>query len=237
MADTVSDSASDALAFTPPQPPPRAGRGEILSETSTMPGSSFSPPARRTCPGAIFGPNTVCSACYADNRHRYRWRAVQEAQARRLAWTLDSLSSGRFTAVVTDRIASRAEPHFRLHDAGDFFSPPYVEAWREIARTLPAVSFWAPTRSWATGGQCRPYHDPLLISLRHLATLPNVTVRPSALSFDEPPPRISGLASGTTVTMDRTRATCPKTLTIPSACGDCRRCWEEPLVSVTYLRH
>ena len=237
MADADSDSASDSLASTPPQPPLRAGRGEILSETSTMPGSSFSLPARRTCPGALFGPNTVCSACYADGRHRYRWRAVQDAQSRRFAWTLEALAAGRFVAVVADRIASRAEPYFRLHDAGDFFSPPYIEAWRQIARALPDVSFWAPTRSWAVAGQRRPDSDPLLASLRRLAALSNVIVRPSALYIDDPPPTVSGLASGSAVTTDRSQTTCQKTLRVPSACGPCRRCWDEPLVPVTYLRH
>jgi hypothetical protein len=209
----------------------------VLTQTSAMPGSSFSLPARRTCPGAFLEVNSVCSACYADGRRRYRWRAVQQAQDRRLAWTLAALTSGRFVPVVIDRIASRSAHYFRLHDSGDFFLPLYVEAWREIALALPEVSFWAPTRSWAIRGACRPDSDVLLVSLRRFAFLPNVTVRPSALSIDSEPPIVAGLASGSAVTTDRSRATCPKSLRSPPSCGDCRHCWDEPLVPVTYLKH
>jgi len=233
----VADTDSHPPTSRSPSPRRRAGRGEILSETSAMPGSSYSLPARSTCPGAILEPNSVCSTCYADGRKRYRWRAVQEAQARRLAWTLDALASGRFVAVVADRIASRSERHFRLHDAGDFFSPDYVDAWRQIAHALPEVSFWAPTRSWAIHGACRTDDDPLLASLRLFAQLPNVVVRPSALFVGDPPSTVPGLAAGSTVTTDPALATCPKSLVTPAACGTCRLCWEAPLVPVTYLRH
>lgn len=47
----------------------------ILSETSAMPGSSFSLPARKTCPGSLLSPDSVCAACFADGRGRYRWPA------------------------------------------------------------------------------------------------------------------------------------------------------------------
>lgn len=233
MAET--DSISDT--FTAGATHGCAGPVEILSSTTAMPGSSFSLPARRTCPGALFEPTSVCSACYADGRRRYRWRGVQAAQARRLAWTLDALGAGVFVPALIGHIVSRAERYFRLHDAGDFFSPTYADAWTDIARALPAVSFWAPTRSWAIHGRRRPDADPLLESLWRLASLPNVTVRPSALLINGDAPRILGLAAGSAVTTDRSRATCPKSLRSPPACGDCRRCWDEPDVAVTYLKH
>jgi len=209
----------------------------VLTQTTAMPGSSFSLPARRTCPGSVLAANSVCAACYADDRHRYRWRGVQEAQAHRLDWTHRALSADRFVPVIADLIASRAERHFRLHDAGDFFSPRYVDAWREVALSLPTVAFWAPTRSWSIAGQCRPEGDPLLGSLRRLAALPNVTVRPSAIFIGGDPPEVHGLAAGSSVTTDRSLATCPKSLRSPPSCGDCRRCWDEPQIPVTYLKH
>ena len=209
----------------------------ILTQTTTMPGSSFSLPARRTCPGVILSPGSVCRSCYADQRRRYRWSAVKLAQERRLAWTLEALSSGRFVPALVGLITARGDTHFRLHDSGDFFSPPYVDAWYDIALALPEVSFWAPTRSWAIDGQVRPDDDPLLASLRRLASLPNVTVRPSALLIDSDPPEIPGLHAGSSVTTDPARSTCPKSLRSPPACGNCRRCWDEPLKPVVYLKH
>lgn len=209
----------------------------ILTQTTTMPGSSFSLPAKRTCPGVVLSSTSVCSACYADARRRYRWRAVKLAQERRLAWTLEALASGRFVPALVGLITAREDVHFRLHDSGDFFAPAYVDAWREIVLALPTVSFWAPTRSWAGGGTCRPDADPLLASLRRLSLLPNITVRPSALLLDDEPSVVAGLHAGSAVTTDPARATCPKYLRSPPACGDCRRCWDEPQVPVVYLKH
>ena len=208
-----------------------------LSETSAMPVASFSLPARRTCPGALFGPDATCSTCYADGRGRYRWRSVKRAQERRLTWTLDALETDRFVPSLIGCIACRGEGYFRIHDAGDFFSVAYTAAWGRIARALPLVRFWAPTRSWALHGRFRPDGDPLLAALRELNGLLNVTVRPSAIFLEEPPPVIPGLSAGSTVTRDRASVTCPKSLHRPARCGTCRRCWDEPLVPVTYLRH
>tara|TARA_Y100000389_G_scaffold185250_1_gene204482 strand:- start:2708 stop:5146 length:2439 start_codon:yes stop_codon:yes gene_type:complete len=45
---------------------------------------------------------------------------------------------------------------FRIHDAGDFTvlrQNSYIEAWNQIAASLPHVIFWAPTRVWATNKQ------------------------------------------------------------------------------------
>jgi len=40
----------------------------------------------------------------------------------------------------------------RIHDAGDFTTRnmvAYIRSWGEVARRLPGVQFWAPTRVWA----------------------------------------------------------------------------------------
>lgn len=209
----------------------------LLTKTSAMPVSSFSLPARTTCPGAEFTVGSVCAACYADGRGRYRFPVVKEAQARRLTWTIQALATGHFAPTLVERIASLGEHYFRLHDAGDFFSAVYVEGWITVARALPAVRFWAPTRSWAIQGRLRRDGDPLLGALRRFDALPNVTVRPSAIFVGDPPPVIAGLSAGSAVTSDRLAATCPKSLSTPSNCGPCRRCWDDPLVPVTYLKH
>lgn len=209
----------------------------ILTKTSAMPVSSFSLPARSTCPGAEFSPGSVCAACYADRRGRYRFPAVRDAQARRLTWTTQALATGRFAPTLIELIASLGDRYFRLHDAGDFFSAAYVEEWIQIATALPGIRFWAPTHSWAIQGRQRRDGEFLLEALRRLNALPNATVRPSAVLVGDPPPMIPGLSAGSTVTTDRLIATCPKSLSTPSSCSPCRRCWDEPLAPVTYLKH
>jgi hypothetical protein len=39
---------------------------------------------------------------------------------------------------------------FRIHDSGDFFDREYFRQWKMIADRLPDITFWAPTRIWAT---------------------------------------------------------------------------------------
>lgn len=209
----------------------------LLSRTSAMPGSSFSLPARVTCPGIFLAPNSVCGSCYADGRRRYRWRSVRADHLRQLTWTRDALAASSFVATIVAAVSSRRDRHFRLHDSGDFFRPDYVDAWTEIARRLPQVRFWAPTRSWARGGLPRRNGDLLLAALHRLASLPNVAVRPSALLVNEAPPVLPGFAAGSTVSTNPAAVTCPKAFRTPAACGDCRLCWDAPHLPVVYLRH
>lgn len=216
---------------------PTAAPATLLSRTSAMPGSSFSLPARQSCPGAFLGPGTICAICYADRRKRYGWNRVRAVQADRFAWTVSALALGTFVPVLVGAIAARSERYFRIHDSGDFFAPAYARAWRDIAHALPAVRFWSPTRSWAVAGNPRHPDDPLLRALVALAALPNVVIRPSALVLEDPPPIVPGLAAGSTVTADPARVTCPKSRTVPAHCGSCRVCWDTPAVPVSHLRH
>jgi hypothetical protein len=39
---------------------------------------------------------------------------------------------------------------FRIHDSGDFFNKDYLRQWKVVADRLPDVTFWAPSRIWAT---------------------------------------------------------------------------------------
>jgi len=76
-------------------------------------------------------------------------------------------------------------PHpdfFRIHDAGDMFSPAYTRAWFDVCEALPDVNFWAPTRMWAlSGGTMREVRR---------GVPANLALRPSALHFGEAPPRV-----------------------------------------------
>lgn len=56
----------------------------------------------------------------------------------------------------------------RIHAAGDFFSPEYVEQWVKIAKSCPETTMWAYTRSWR--------RSKFRKALRKLARLPNVVL-------------------------------------------------------------
>lgn len=70
--------------------------------------------------------------------------------------------------------------YFRIHDAGDFWSPKYLDQWLEVCRRQPDIQFWAPTRVWAVKSMLPPE------VLRRIPD--NMTVRPSSLHFRQPPP-------------------------------------------------
>ena len=73
------------------------------------------------------------------------------------------------------------------------------------------------------------------LALTALASEPNVTVRPSALFFNAPAPRIPGLSAGSTAASDGSYS-CPASKQ-DNECRDCRMCWDAPEVSISYKAH
>ena len=222
-----------------------------LGAPSKMPGYAWGLPAGITCPSAKksvkdFGADAVCSGCYVVNletgkgRGNYRFPAVWAAMVRRMDFVKRSLKENdgdEAVAVLTDMVRrgcdAEGENVFRVHDAGDLFHPLYADVWGRVADNLPEVSFWIPTREWA--------RDLMLPSLRELAARPNVTVRPSGLTWEAPAPVVEGLSAGTAVTFDvdglAEHRTCPATLPgSDGKCGECRNCWD-PGIRVAYLAH
>ena len=101
------------------------------------------PDGRRlnTCPSA-----GVCAKfCYAL-KGTYRFSNVRAAHMRNLERVLDDLEG--WTAEMT---AECTRPKMngawvRIHDAGDFFSDEYLEAWLTVARAAPGVTFYCYTK-------------------------------------------------------------------------------------------
>jgi hypothetical protein len=103
---------------------------------------------------------------------------------------------------------------------------------------LPDVRFWVPTRAWQPPSGLLPVFDPLLNWLRKLASLPNVTVRPSALNFGDSAPMAAGLHAG--FTEENAEAFhCPAPLQGNECreCRACRACWEAKDVPGSYRKH
>lgn len=143
-----------------------------------------------------------------------------------------------WAAAMIDALVS--QEYFRIHDSGDFFNVRYVRAWIMVCRALPATKFWAPTRSYQGGVMGPlPVFDPLLAALRELASLPNVTVRPSALDFGDTAPVVEGLHAGSSADMsDASQAyQCPAKAQYDGECGPCRHCWDAKSEPVSYAKH
>ncbi|WP_030480405.1 GP88 family protein [Lentzea albidocapillata] len=91
-----------------------------------------------TCPSA-----GVCAqACYA--RHgTYTWPVVRAKHHSNLAFVLDDMA-GWETAMVSELGAAKFRGAWiRIHDAGDFFSDAYLEAWMRICRARSDTNFYA----------------------------------------------------------------------------------------------
>lgn len=120
------------------------------------------------CPNA-----GVCKdLCYAKNG-TYLFSNVKAAHLRNLEWTLTDLpgweeamtkelTHRRYRPTGTPRYLAEVTPWdldpwaadwmltggqgVRIHDAGDFYSDPYLQAWLRIAEATPDVLFYAYTK-------------------------------------------------------------------------------------------
>lgn len=218
----------------------------LLSDASKMPTLSWSLPAGDSCPWALYDNDakgitgTICGECYAQ-KGRYMMRPVANAQSVRFEWVRTCLKTAEgtdsFVAFMTEAIRAAGNSYFRGHDSGDFFCPAYVRAWARICRALPEVTFWFPTRTWRVLSMktlSDATRSAWALALADLASLPNVRLRPSALFFNAPAPRIPGFAGGTTARDEG--FTCPAA-SQGNICGTCRTCFDSPEVEISYHRH
>tara|TARA_R110000824_G_scaffold313996_1_gene500823 strand:- start:46 stop:828 length:783 start_codon:yes stop_codon:yes gene_type:complete len=232
-----------------------------MTETSKMPGFSFSIPARITCPvGNKLAdiPGTPCFECYADGRGAYGWRPVIAAQHRRLdilrvaiadpakgrewvasfAELLNSKAdraekkAARLSSKAAGRAYLRDRLYFRWHDSGDVMNLAHLVLIALVAKATPRLSHWLPTQERAT----------LKAYRKAYGALPeNLTVRVSSPRVDAP---VSGIASMVLTDPSNPPAgafTCPAYRDRPGAekgsCGTCRACWIPAVALVAYPVH
>jgi hypothetical protein len=155
----------------------------------------------KTVDTQIVVPDFICNGCYAL-KAAYGNPSMVFMMTLRLLLTQKWIRSGEFSGILTDAITRARKlsrrrlkrtpadkswtiPHpdyFRIHDAGDFFSPAYTRAWFEVCRALPDMHFWSPTRMWATKKQASTVFSQGIPQ--------NLALRPSALHFGEPAPDV-----------------------------------------------
>ena len=174
-------------------------------------GKDFSCPMEQRCEGSI------CNSCYAQ-QNRYLFGNVLRPQIARF----ERLKEDPITTLnlVSECLSLMAPDYFRVHDSGDFHSVEIIDLWRKVCEENPLTRFWFPTRAWVF-----PAWMP---ALTRLASLPNTSVRPSAIRFGDEPPAPAGLDAGT-VSMNQHMPgihDCPKTIHGGSCMSNnCRTCW------------
>jgi len=98
-----------------------------------------------TCPKA----GICANLCYARSG-TYNFSNVKRAHLAKLEMVLDDLAG--WEARMTEELKAkryRGGKYVRIHDAGDFFSVPYFEAWVRISLATPDVTFYAYTKEVA----------------------------------------------------------------------------------------
>ena len=201
-----------------------------LSNPSKMPGFGYSTPAKDCQTGSKLAEivNSICSICYAK-KGRYVFPNVQNA----MQFRLDSISKIDWIDCMVELISKKQSKlpegqreFFRWHDSGDIQGVWHLEKIAEIARRLPEINFWLPTREYR-----------FVREWLATATKPNnLQIRLSAYMIDgKPPTELANRLGLTTSGVSQNGFNCPAPKQ-DNACGDCRACWTSD-ENINYKSH
>lgn len=197
-----------------------------FSAPSKMPCQGYSIPARYCKTGQKLRKvkDSICSKCYAL-KGRYGFPNVQNALERRFASLRDSLWIQAMTIAIQ---GTESSGFFRWHDSGDIQDSNHLDKIVQIARNLPHIQFWLPTREYG------------IVSawLKSNGQFPqNLTVRLSALKIEgQPPVTIAKRFGLTTSGVSKEGFTCPSSAQ-GNKCLTCRACWDKNVANVNYKQH
>ncbi len=194
-----------------------------LGKPSKMPGFSTSLSAFDCKTGAKLAKveGSVCSKCYAF-RGNYLFNVVKRAHKARL----EALKHPKWIEAMTLLIGhytDKEDPYFRVHDSGDIQSPEHLMMWVQVARNLPWVNFWMPSKESRWVKQV----------YKQVEEWPeNLVVRLSApMIGKEPPKSIRGFPTSTVATELGFECCAYKR---GNVCGTCRACWKSDVANVDY---
>ena len=197
-----------------------------LSNPSKMPCHGYSTPAIRCQIGqkmrSVKG--SVCSFCYAL-KGRYVFPKVQAALEKRF----QSLTHPLWVEMMTFLIAKTKDTFFRWHDSGDIQGTWHLNNIVKIAKNLPQVKFWLPTREYSMVSSYIEAGN----------TIPdNLTIRLSALMIDGNAPDAIAKKLGLVVSgvSKESSYNCPAPSQV-NFCKDCRACWDKDTYAISYKKH
>ena len=154
-AAALGENVARSKAIVEPMAEVKVKRLPVLGDAAPTPAKSgLMPGVKANYDGDA---SFTCRSCYAlDGNYRYPSKQVNDMM--HLAWVEYELAQGgperlgRALAFAIQHANQTREegfqPYFRIHDAGDFYSPEYLEAWVVCASLMTHMRFWAPTRQW-----------------------------------------------------------------------------------------
>jgi len=198
-----------------------------MSKTSKMPCHSFSLPASECKTGSVLAEikGSVCHGCYA----RKGYYSFPNVKAPRFA-NLAGVQTVNFTGWVetmTNLIKTKEKSgFFRWHDSGDLQSEEHLDAIVRVARNLPEIKFWLPTKEKAM--------------IKHYKGIipDNLVIRLSSAMIDQEPSKTWKLTS-TVHSAGAGHQFGVECLayTRDGQCGTCRACWDSKIANISYPKH
>jgi hypothetical protein len=215
------------------------------SQTEKMPWASWDIPAWLCKTGSKLAKvkGSICNGCYAL-KGRYIFGSVKNANIGRFkqienfedlkVWQESFI--GWFKSKL--KRLKQEKRYFRWFTSGDLQSLEMLVAIVEIAKAVPEISFWLPTKEH---GMVREYQA-------IYGEFPeNLNVRVSMFMVDQKPSKGLGLPTSTVITnpsvMDENHENlCQASLDAFNGisqvnCNDCRKCWDKNVQNVAYIYH
>ena len=199
------------------------GHKSGLGVPSKMPGFSTSLSAFACKTGSKLAKieGSVCSKCYAF-RNNYNYPNVKSAHQARLA-ALEHPQWVEAMTLLVGHYTEEADPYFRIHDSGDIQSKEHLVMWINVARNLPWIKFWMPTKEvrWTKDVRAKTTDWPK-----------NLVVRLSAPMVGQAPPQ--SMKNFPTSTVQSEAGFSCGAPTRGNKCGPCRACWTSTVKNIDY---
>jgi len=202
-----------------------------LSKPSKMPGFAYGIPAWECKIGSLLRKikGSVCCGCYAL-KGMYVFPVVKAAQVRRLESISDSKWVKNMSALLTFKYRNKTgiDRVFRWHDAGDLQSVAHLEKIVQVAKNIPDLSFWLPTRERA---MLKEY---ISTGKKFPA---NLTVRVSEAMIGRSPSLSDTILDTVASAVDAGKGFQCKAPSQNGECLTCRACWDKTVPLVDYHKH
>ena len=105
-----------------------------------------------TIPQFNLTPVKSCLNCSECQKYCYALKSYRQYPSTRAAWDKNlhvcSNDLDTFKHEMRDFLTIYSPKYFRLHSAGDFFSQDYLDAWIQIIKEFPDITFLAYTKSY-----------------------------------------------------------------------------------------
>ena len=199
-----------------------------LSNTTKMPGKSWSLNAWETCPGARDKDGQAvdaCSTCYALTG-AYQFPVVIAAREHNLK---DWQNSDWVDTMV--KLVSK-QKWFRWFDSGDIYTERLAIKIYNVMIATPETNHWLPTRSYKV--------PDIYYWTKAMARLDNVTVR---YSSDSKIGERLDFGNNSTIIQYKDEFVNEKGVSLCRAaerggsCGSCRACWSDRVDTIVYPFH